>query len=63
MTTIGPPASGLAVFSLDTFADAKFVIATCVSILTLLLTVFAPLQAFLNTAVRRHTVPRHPITR
>jgi P-type Ca2+ transporter type 2C len=78
------------VFSLDTFADAKFVIATGVSILTLLLTtVFGPLQAFLKTtsldvrqwliclavalsivvatevrkAVRRHTVPSHPITR
>ena len=38
------------VFSLDTFADAKFVIATGVSILTLLLTtVFGPLQAFLKT--------------
>jgi magnesium-transporting ATPase (P-type) len=38
------------VFSLDTFADAKFVIATGVSILTLLLTtVFGPLQTFLKT--------------
>jgi Ca2+-transporting ATPase len=38
------------VFSLDTFADAKFVIATGLSILTLLLTtVFGPLQAFLKT--------------
>jgi len=38
------------VFSLDTFADAKFVIATGVSIVTLLLTtVFGPLQAFLKT--------------
>ena len=38
------------IFSLDTFADAKFVIATGVSILTLLLsTVFGPLQAFLKT--------------
>ena len=38
------------VFSLDTFADAKFVIATGVSILTLLLTtVFGPLQKFLQT--------------
>jgi P-type Ca2+ transporter type 2C len=38
-------------FSLDTFSDAKFVIATGVSVLTLLLTtVFGPLQAFLKTA-------------
>jgi len=38
------------VFSLDTFADAKFVIATGVSIVTLLLTtVFGPLQKFLET--------------
>jgi len=38
------------VFSLDTFSDSKFVIATGVSVLTLLLTtVFGPLQAFLNT--------------
>jgi Ca2+-transporting ATPase len=38
------------VFSLDTFADAKFAIATGVSILTLLLTtVFGPLEAFLKT--------------
>jgi Ca2+-transporting ATPase len=38
------------VFSLDTFSDAKFVIATGVSVLTLLLTtVFGPLQAFLKT--------------
>ena len=38
------------VFSLDTFSDAKFVIATGVSILTLLLTtVFGPLQVFLKT--------------
>jgi Ca2+-transporting ATPase len=37
-------------FSLDTFSDAKFVIATGVSILTLLLTtVFGPLQKFLKT--------------
>jgi P-type Ca2+ transporter type 2C len=37
-------------FSLDTFSDAKFVIATGVSVLTLLLTtVFGPLQAFLKT--------------
>ena len=37
-------------FSLDTFSDAKFVIATGVSILTLLLTtVFGPLQALLKT--------------
>jgi P-type Ca2+ transporter type 2C len=37
-------------FSLDTFSDAKFVIATGVSILTLLLTtVFGPLQTFLKT--------------
>ncbi len=37
-------------FSLDTFSDSKFVIATSVSILTLLLTtVFGPLQAFLKT--------------
>ena len=37
-------------FSLDTFSDSKFVIATGVSVLTLLLTtVFGPLQAFLNT--------------
>jgi len=37
-------------FSLDTFSDSKFVIATGVSILTLLLTtVFGPLQAFLKT--------------
>jgi len=38
------------VFSLDTFSDAKFVIATGVSVLTLLLTtVFGPLQKFLKT--------------
>jgi Ca2+-transporting ATPase len=38
------------VFSLDTFADSKFVIATGVSVLTLLLTtVFGPLQKFLKT--------------
>jgi Ca2+-transporting ATPase len=38
------------VFSLDTFSDSKFVIATGVSIVTLLLTtVFGPLQAFLKT--------------
>jgi Ca2+-transporting ATPase len=38
------------VFSLDTFSDAKFVIATGVSIVTLLLTtVFGPLQTFLKT--------------
>jgi P-type Ca2+ transporter type 2C len=38
------------VFSLDTFSDSKFVIATGVSVLTLLLTtVFGPLQAFLST--------------
>jgi Ca2+-transporting ATPase len=38
------------VFSLDTFSDAKFVIATGVSILTLLLsTVFGPLETFLKT--------------
>ena len=38
------------VFSLDTFADAKFLIATGVSIVTLLLTtVFGPLQSFLKT--------------
>ena len=37
-------------FSLDTFSDSKFVIATGVSILTLLLTtVFGPLQALLKT--------------
>jgi Ca2+-transporting ATPase len=37
-------------FSLDTFSDGKFVIATGVSILTLLLTtVFGPLQTFLKT--------------
>jgi magnesium-transporting ATPase (P-type) len=37
-------------FSLDTFSDSKFVIATGVSILTLLMTtVFGPLQAFLKT--------------
>jgi P-type Ca2+ transporter type 2C len=37
-------------FSLDTFSDAKFVVATAVSILTLLLTtVFGPLQTFLTT--------------
>jgi Ca2+-transporting ATPase len=37
-------------FSLDTFSDAKFVIATVVSVLTLLLTtVFGPLQALLKT--------------
>ncbi len=36
-------------FSLDTFSDSKFVIATGVPILTLLLTtVFGPLQAFLK---------------
>ncbi len=48
------------VFSLDTFSDSKFVIATGVSVLTLLLTtVFGPLQAFLNTTsldVRRWSV-------
>ena len=38
------------VFSLDTFSDAKFVIATGASVLTLLLTtVFGPLQKFLKT--------------
>jgi len=38
------------VFSLDTFSDSKFVIATGVSVLTLLLTtVFGPLQRFLKT--------------
>ena len=38
------------VFSLDTFSDSKFVIATGVSILTLLLsTVFGPLETFLKT--------------
>jgi Ca2+-transporting ATPase len=38
------------VFSLDTFSDSKFVIATGVSVLTLLLTtVFGPLQTFLKT--------------
>ena len=38
------------VFSLDTFSDSKFVIATGVSVLTLLLTaVFGPLQKFLKT--------------
>ena len=38
------------VFSLDTFSDAKFTIATGVSIVTLLLsTVFGPLEAFLKT--------------
>ena len=37
-------------FSLDTFSDSKFVIATGVSILTLLLTtVFGPLQSLLKT--------------
>jgi len=37
-------------FSLDTFSDSKFLIATGVSVLTLLLTtVFGPLQAFLTT--------------
>jgi magnesium-transporting ATPase (P-type) len=37
-------------FSLDTFSDSKFVIATGVSVLTLLLTtVFGPLQALLKT--------------
>jgi Ca2+-transporting ATPase len=37
-------------FSLDTFSDSKFLIATGVSILTLLLTtVFGPLQTFLKT--------------
>jgi Ca2+-transporting ATPase len=37
-------------FSLDTFSDSKFVIATGVSVLTLLLTtVFGPLEAFLKT--------------
>ena len=37
-------------FSLDTFSDSKFVIATGVSILTLLLsTVFGPLETFLET--------------
>jgi P-type Ca2+ transporter type 2C len=38
------------VFSLDTFSDSKFVFATGVSILTLLLsTVFGPLETFLKT--------------
>lgn len=38
------------VFSLDTFSDARFVIVTGVSIVTLLLTtVFGPLEAFLKT--------------
>ena len=38
------------VFSLDTFADRTFNIATGVSVLTLILaTVFGPLQAFLKT--------------
>jgi magnesium-transporting ATPase (P-type) len=38
------------VFSLDTFSDAKFTVATGVSIVTLLLTtVFGPLEAFLKT--------------
>jgi Ca2+-transporting ATPase len=38
------------VFSLDTFSDAKFLIATGVSIVTLILTtVFGPLQTFLKT--------------
>jgi Ca2+-transporting ATPase len=38
------------VFTLDTFADRKFVIFTGVSVLTLILaTVFGPLQAFLKT--------------
>jgi P-type Ca2+ transporter type 2C len=38
------------VFSLDTFSDAKFTIATGVSIVTLLLTtVFGPLETFLKT--------------
>jgi Ca2+-transporting ATPase len=37
-------------FSLDTFSDAKFLIATGVSVVTLLLTtVFGPLQTFLTT--------------
>ena len=37
-------------FSLDTFSDSKFTIATAVSVLTLLLTtVFGPLQKFLKT--------------
>ena len=37
-------------FSLDTFSDAKFLIATGVSVLTLLLTtVFGPFEAFLKT--------------
>jgi P-type Ca2+ transporter type 2C len=37
-------------FSLDTFSDSKFVIATATSVLTLLLTtVFGPLQTFLKT--------------
>jgi Cation transporting ATPase, C-terminus len=36
--------------SLDTFSDSKFLVATGVSILTLVLTtVFGPLQAFLKT--------------
>ena len=39
------------VFSLDTFADKTFNIATGVSVLTLLLaTVFGPLEAFLKTS-------------
>jgi Ca2+-transporting ATPase len=38
------------VFTLDTFADRKFVIFTGVSVVTLILaTVFGPLQAFLKT--------------
>ena len=38
------------VFSLDTFSDPTFIIATGVSILTLMLaTVFGPLEAFLKT--------------
>ena len=37
-------------FSLDTFSDKKFVMATGVSVLTLILaTVFGPFQAFLKT--------------
>ena len=40
------------VFTLDTFADRKFVIFTGVSVLTLILaTVFGPLQAFLKTSL------------
>jgi len=42
------------VFSLDKYADAKFLIATGVSIVV---------AAEIRKAVRRRTAPHHPITR